>query len=50
VLYDHLGEYRPANLKNHIDFAHYYDGSASAPPQCVADDVERRYQEKVAGK
>jgi hypothetical protein len=50
VLYDHRGEYRPANLKNHIDFAHYYDGSAGAPPQCVADDVERRYQEKVARK
>jgi Uncharacterized alpha/beta hydrolase domain (DUF2235) len=46
VLYDHLGEYRPANLKNHVDFAHYYDGSAGAVPQYVADDVERRYREK----
>ena len=50
VLYDHLGEYRPANLKKHVDFAHYYDGSASAAPQCVADDVEHRYREKIARK
>jgi hypothetical protein len=50
VLHDHLGEHRPANLKNHCDFAHYYDGSAGAAPQCVADDVEPRYREKVARK
>ena len=46
----HRGEHRPANLKNHCDFAHYYDGSAGAAPQCVADDVEPRYREKVARK
>jgi Uncharacterized alpha/beta hydrolase domain (DUF2235) len=50
VLYDHLGQYRPANLKNHVDFAYYYDGSSGAAPQCVADDVERRYQDKAARK
>jgi Uncharacterized alpha/beta hydrolase domain (DUF2235) len=47
VLYDHLGEYRPVNLKDHVDFAHYYDGSPGAAPQCVADDVESRYRVKV---
>ena len=49
VLYDHLGEYRPVNLKNHVDFAHYYNGSAGAAPQCVADDVETRYRAKANG-
>jgi len=49
VLYDHLGRYRPVNLKNHVDFAHYYDGTTGAAPQCVADDVERRYRAKAGG-
>jgi Uncharacterized alpha/beta hydrolase domain (DUF2235) len=49
LLYDHLGQYRPANLRNHLDFAHYYDGSAGAAPHCVADDVESRYRAKVGG-
>jgi Uncharacterized alpha/beta hydrolase domain (DUF2235) len=49
VLYDHLGEYRPVNLKNHVDFAHYYTGSPGAAPQCVADDVESRYRAKAVG-
>jgi hypothetical protein len=44
VLYDRLGEYRPLNLKDHVDFAHYYDGSPGAASQCVADDVESRYR------
>jgi uncharacterized protein (DUF2235 family) len=49
LLYDHLGRYRPANLKNHVDFAHYYDGSPDVAPQCVADDVESRYRAELAG-
>ena len=51
VLYDHLGQYRPGNLKNHVDFVHYYDGSlgAALAPQCIADDVESRCRAKAGG-
>jgi type VI secretion system (T6SS) phospholipase Tle1-like effector len=49
LLYDHLGRYRPPNLKNHVDFGHYYDdGRQPARLQCVADDIERKWSESNA--
>lgn len=45
VLYNITGVYRPPNLRNHIDFAHYYTGGQ--PPlslRAVADNVEDRFE------
>ena len=48
LLYDRFGKYRPPNLRNHVDFAQYYDGTPNLAPQCVADNVEDRYRSIVA--
>jgi hypothetical protein len=48
LLYDRFGKYRPPNLRNHVDFAQYYDGTPNLAPQCVADNVEDRYRAIVA--
>jgi hypothetical protein len=42
--------YRPINLQTHIDFKQYFGpaaaGATPAPnPQCVADDIEAKWQE-----
>lgn len=50
VLYDHLGRYRPINLKNHVDFAHCYDNVPRVAPECVPDDVESCYQARAGGE
>ncbi len=46
VQYDVMAPYRPSNLKNHVDFLHYYDTTKTAPaqPQVIADDVEAKWQ------
>jgi len=48
VQYDTAKAYRPENLRNHVDFAHYYDGQRPAPPEpvAVADNVEERCRAK----
>jgi hypothetical protein len=49
VLYDTLGRYRPSNLKNHADFAHYYNnGAAPKTLKAVADDIEARWEKQKA--
>lgn len=47
LLFDQLGEYRPQNMRRHIDFEHYYDandGGSSHDPECVADDIEMKWE------
>jgi len=44
LLYDHLGAYRPQNMRVHVDFQHYFDGSSAQPPQYVADEVEEKWK------
>ena len=46
VLYDHLGRYRPINLKNHVDFAHCYDNV----PRVRAGVCARRRRESLPGQ
>ncbi len=46
LLYDHLGPYRPPNLRNHVDFAHYYNNQGAPEPQCVADDLEWKFSQR----
>lgn len=49
VLYDAVGRYRPTNLYNHADFAHYYNDTP--PPEllrAVADDIEGKWEKQKA--
>jgi hypothetical protein len=48
LIYDHLGSYRPTNLRNHVDFAHYYDDRPAAEPTCDADNLEARFAQQKA--
>jgi hypothetical protein len=44
LLYDCIAAYRPDNMKVHVDFKHYFDGSAAQLAQCVADDIEQKWE------
>jgi hypothetical protein len=41
LLYDRIAAYRPDNMRVHVDFKHYFDGSAAQLPQCVAMTLNR---------
>jgi uncharacterized protein (DUF2235 family) len=48
VLFDTIGNYRPSNMSNHVDFLQYYDPvnlnpRPADPPQCIADDIETKW-------
>ena len=42
LLYDRMAAYRPDNMRVHVDFKHYFNGSAAQLPQCVDDDIEQK--------
>lgn len=45
--YDVSAPYRPVNMKNHIDFSHYYDQgttTATSSPKAIADDIEAKWE------
>lgn len=44
LLYDRMAAYRPNNMRVHVDFRHYSGGSAEQQPQCVADDIEQKWE------
>ncbi|MBP1299842.1 DUF2235 domain-containing protein [Bradyrhizobium elkanii] len=44
LLYDRIGEYRPDNMKAHVDFRHHFDQSTAQPPKYVADDLELKWE------
>jgi len=52
-LYDHVGPYRPETLRNHVDFAEFYNEGAPFPatsgnnPKCVAADLPGRDERLV---
>jgi hypothetical protein len=52
VLFDKLGTYRPANMKDHVDFVQYFDPNSKDPrpadPETsqVADDIEYKWERK----
>jgi hypothetical protein len=47
LLYDRIGEYRPDNVRIHVDLKHYLIGS-TADPQCTADDIEQKWENAAA--
>lgn len=54
VLFDQLGDYRPSPLKNHVDFAQYFDPKITDPQPSdpdnrqVADNLEYKWEHKLA--
>jgi hypothetical protein len=50
LLYDVIGQYRPANLRTHVDFAHYFNGGSRpvGGAECVADDIELKWEQAKA--
>ncbi|MDT4740354.1 hypothetical protein [Bradyrhizobium sp. WYCCWR 12699] len=44
LVYDRMSSYRPDNMRVHVDFRHYFDQSAVQAPQCVADDLELKWE------
>jgi hypothetical protein len=45
LLHDRMAAYRPDNMRVHVDFKHYFDGSPVQLPQCVADDIEKKWED-----
>jgi hypothetical protein len=47
LLFSEMGQYRPTNMKGHVDFKQYFGsdatGKAAPKPQCVADDIEAKW-------
>jgi hypothetical protein len=44
LLYDHMEDYRPDNMRIHVDFRHYFDLSPKQAPKHVADDIELKWR------
>jgi hypothetical protein len=44
LVYDRMTEYRPDNMRVHVDFKHYFGLGPKQDPQCLADDLELRWE------
>ncbi|MCP1913421.1 hypothetical protein J2R96_005901 [Bradyrhizobium elkanii] len=44
LLYDHIGDYRPDNMRVHVDFKHYFGEACAGEPQCRADNIELKWE------
>jgi hypothetical protein len=44
LLYDRMAAYRQDNMRVQVDSKHYFDGSAAQLPQCVANDIEQKWE------
>jgi hypothetical protein len=44
LLYDRMADYRPTNMRVHVDFAHYFGFSVREAPQYAADDIELKWK------
>ncbi len=44
LLYDRMEDYRPENMRVHVDFKHYFDHSTRQAPKYVADDIEFKWE------
>ena len=45
LLYDRIDDYRPDNMRVHVDFMHYFGSGAPQTSQCVADDIEQKWKD-----
>jgi hypothetical protein len=44
LVYDRIADYRPDNMRVHIDFQHYFNGGTASAQQCRADDIEAKWE------
>ena len=44
LLYDRISDYRPDNMRVHVDFKYYFGLGAPQTPQCTADDIEQKWE------
>jgi hypothetical protein len=44
LVYDRVTEYRPENMRVHVDFKHYFGLGPKQAPQCLADDIELKWE------
>jgi hypothetical protein len=44
LLYERIGDYRPNNMRIHVDFTHYFDSGVKEAPKHVADDIELKWK------
>jgi uncharacterized protein (DUF2235 family) len=44
LVYDRLDDYRPENMRVHVDFKHYFGSGDPQPPKCIADDIEQKWE------
>jgi hypothetical protein len=40
-----MGDYRPDNMRLHIDFKHYFGLGPPHIPQYVSDDIEQKWKD-----
>ena len=43
LLYDRMDNYRPDNMRVHVDFIQYFGLGPPHTPQCIADDIEQKW-------
>jgi hypothetical protein len=51
-VFDHMRQYRPNNMCEHLDFVQYFDPNntdpkPADPTQCMASDVEARWEKAL---
>lgn len=44
LLYDRFENYRPDNMRVHVDFRHFFGPGPSRTPDCVADNIEDKWE------
>jgi Homeodomain-like domain len=44
LVYDAVRDYRPDNMRVHVDFKHYFGVGKPEEPQCIADNIELKWE------
>lgn len=44
LLYDRINDYRPDNMRVHVDFKHYSGQGCPGEPQCRSDNIELKWE------
>ncbi|MHC2566389.1 hypothetical protein [Bradyrhizobium liaoningense] len=44
LLYDRINDYRPDNMRVHVDFKHYFGQDCPGEPQCRSDNIELKWE------
>lgn len=44
LIYDRIGDYRPDNMRVHVDFKHFFAAGTAAESRYRADDIELKWE------